>query len=550
MAKRNKRITRKNKLNYNEQPAQKIEKNPEAEKVFESKQWKTFCKDYNNIFDTYSNVLYDSLNLANSMSSNTSNYTPMTGESYTQDININPVSATQAELTIYLKNPEKYAYKLRGIAQYLENVIMQYKRTVDHFGKLLTFNSDLRPVTRLKDKSAESKKQFESGYDRCLDWLRKFCPRYMFMNKVIPKVMSEGGVFTYLQESKHFADLIEIPSDYCYITGRWDWGFTYAINLAWFDRLIGVKTILPELAEYYKTFVAMREAGLKGSKLAPYQYYPVPVEKGWVFTFDPTKAQVVPPFRGVFKDAMAILDYKNLVKQKATLDTWKIIAQIIPKNKEGEPMIDGRTAMQMAQIVQGVLPSGVKTFATPLEVQELNFQNAQNQNNVIGLGESLYWRSVGVNGTIMDLGEKSAASLRFSLLNDAGFVDHMYFQCENFINLQLYIRSRTYQFRVRYYGNRYTDEDEVTDYANLVRTANMPIGKLYGLAGYEPYEVDSVLDLEDILNWKDRSKPLVSAFNQSSNDKDGGSGGRPKKTLKDLSKAGEDQRDYDSNDNK
>lgn len=501
------------------------------------------------MFKNYSNTLYDSLNIAQSVSS-IPNYNPITGQSYTQDINISSRVPTQADLTTYLQNPELYSVHLREISQYLNNSIMQYRRTLDHFGKILLFNYDLRSVTRLKSKTEAEIKKWETQYDRCIDWLRKFNPKYIFMSKIIPKVIEEGGVFTYYRESKHFSDLVEIPSDYCYITGRWDWGFTYAIDLTWFDRMIGMRKVIPELTDYYNEFVTMREAGLKGNKLAPYQFYPVPIEKGYVFTFNHIKAEIVPPFCGIFKDAMAILDYKNLVKQKTTLDTWKLVAQIIPRDKDGKPIMNAKTAMQIVQITQGIMPSGVKTFSTPMDVQEVNFQNAQNQNNISGLGEQLYWRSVGVNGTIMDLGDKSAASLRLSLLNDGGFVEHLYQQCENFVNLQLYILSRTNQFRVKFYGNRYTNSDDMLDYANVVRTANMPMGKLFGYCGFDAYEIDSVLDQEDILKYRERMKPILSAFNAPAGDDKGDSGGRPEKSLSELSDAGEDQQQYDSNNNK
>jgi len=489
------------------------------------------------------------LSIAQSVSSN-SQYNPITGQSYTQGINIGSRVPTQSDLNTYLQNPELYSVQLREISQYLDNAIMQYKRTLNHFSKILLFNSDMRSVTRLKDKSPGEINKWKTQYDRCLDWLRKFNPRYIFMNKIIPKIVEEGGVFTYYRESKHFSDLVEIPTNYCYITGRWDWGFTYAIDLTWFDRMVGIRKVIPELTDYYNEFVTMREAGLKGDRLAPYQFYPVPVEKGYVFTFDHIKAEVVPPFCGIFKDSIAILDYKNLLKQKTTLDTWKLVAQIIPRDKDGKPIINPKIAMKIVQAVQKVLPSGVKTFSTPMDVQEVNFQNSQNQNNISGLGEQLYWRSVGVNGSIMDLGDKSAASLRLSLINDAGFVDHLYKQCENFVNLQLYILSRNYQFRVRFYGNRYTNSDDMLDYANVVRTANMPMGKLFGYCGYEPYEVDSTLDQEDILEYRERMKPILSAFNSPAGDDKGDSGGRPEKSLSDLSDAGEDQKQYDSNNNK
>lgn len=480
-------------------------------------------------------------------------YSPFMGQNYMQMVNISPLVPTQADLSEWLKYPEKHDKQLRDVSQYLDNSIMQYKRAKDHFSKLLTMRYDMRAINKPKSGDTAT---WKSGYERCLNFLRIFNAPNQFTN-VLDKTLSEGGIFTYLRKRNNKNNiediddmlLIEIPSDYCYITGKSRWGFTYAINLVWFDRIIGVEYVVPEIYEYYKLFVKMREnKNIPKNLLHNYQFFPVPVENGFVFTFNPLRAQITPPFQGIFKDALAILDYKALLRQKTTMDTWKLIAQTIPKNSDGEPIMDAKVAAKVTQAIQQSMPTGAITFSTPFEITELNMQNAQSQNNIIGLGEQMFWRSIGVNGTIMDLGEKSAASLKFGLINDVGFVEHIYKQFEDFINLQLYLQSKIYQFRVSFYGNRYTEDEDVKRQAEMVRTANMPVGKLFGLLGYQPFEVDAVLEQEEILGWKDKMKPMTSAFNTKgfTGDESKDQGGQ-KKNEAELTQGGAEQRDYDAN---
>jgi len=474
-------------------------------------------------------------------------YNPPSGKQFMQDMNYNPLIPSQSDLTAWLKDPGNNEENLRGVSQYIESAIMQYKRTLNHFSQILTFNNQLISIDSPDANKPKQVAAWKSGYLRCLEYLRKFNLRYQ-KNLIMEKMMSEGGYFAYVSETKDFVTLVEIPSNWCYITGRTDIGWTYGINLAYFDRYVGMEYVMPELYEYYREFVKMRDIynNNKSIDLNKYQFYPVPFDKGYVFCFDMLRAEMTPPFKGVFKDAVSIIDYKNLLKQKATLDTWKLIAQIIPRNDKNEPALDAKYAQAIIQLTQQGMPAGVKTFATPMDVQELNFNNAQNMNNIIGMGETMYWKSVGVNGVIMDGAEKTVEAVRASLKNDVGFVNPIYTQFENFINLQLLKQSRGYRFRISLFGDRYSDSDEMVKYQGLVTGCNFPVGKLFAFAGYQPYEVDGLLTQESILGLKDKMTPIISAFNTK-----GMTGTEPKTTGRPesatLSDSSEKTKDYQSN---
>lgn len=493
------------------------------------------------------------------MINNQGMYSPAYGESQTRDINIDPKKYTQSEITDMLENPVYNSKKLSSLSQYLENMILQYKRAVKHFASILTFRNDLRCVSPLSDLKNES--MFKLAYNRCLSTLRELNIRAN-KDRIMKKVLTDGAFFVYLniyndeylQEDYVIKggefDLLEIPSEFCYITGRTPYGFTYAIDLSWFDRLANSENMAPELYNQYKKFALLRDLKKTGrvskDELSNAQYYRVEPTKGYVFIYDDLRPQVTPPLQGLFKDALNILDYKNLLKQKSTLDVWKMICLMIPRDKDDNPAIPFNVARDMANVIQSNAPQGTKFFSSPMEPVPIDFANAQNQNNINGLGEQNFWRTAGVNGAITDLGEKSAASLNFGLENDAGFIDHMYKQFENFVNIQLYIVSKKIQFRISYYGNRYTEREDTQKYAELFRTANFPAGKLFGYAGYEPYEVYGSLKQEDILGIKELMTPMVSAFN-SKTPKETQKEGRPKKELVDLKESGELQRDYETN---
>lgn len=490
------------------------------------------------IFDGFIKAYAKSLDTT-SLSLKSGMYNPSLGQDFTQSVSSRSSAPTQSEIEKYLKRPDKYGANLRQISNYFEDTIMQYKRAADHFKKILTFRYDLRLTQDYEEDEFETVK---NSRNRCNLFLRDFGVPY-HSKMIFDKSITNGGGFFYLKKNEDFYTLIEMPIDYCYITGNWDRGFTYAVDLTWFDKYQGMKDAVPEMYDYYELFLeAKRINSPKKNKL---QYYPVPIERGFVFTFGVNDTYMVPPLTGTFRDANAIFTYKNLLMQRTALETWKVVAQKIPLNKDDVPILSGEQAQIFVDFAQSVLPSGTAVFATPMEIHEVDFSNgASSQNNITGMGEELYWRSVGVNGSLMDASDKSSATMRYSLMNDEGFVDSIYQQMSDFINLQLRLISRKFRFTVKFYGNRYLEEEQLKTYKDVITTMNGPVGKAYALMGYEPFEVTSNLKLENDLGIKDMMKPIISGYQQNSDNDDNS------KEIEELTDSGLQTRDDDLNQNR
>lgn len=474
---------------------------------------------------------------------NNGNYNPQLGQEYQQEINTSTRVPTQSELTEWLRRPYDNQKSLRDVSRFLSNSVMQYHRSKKHFASIMNYRYEL---TACDIPEKDEEESFMNAYGRCLDILKRLNVQYQFEN-ITWSTMDDGAKFYFLRETEHFMTLTELPNDYCYITGTWDLGFTYAIDLSYFDRHAYLKDQIPEFSQAYEIFIKMRELSYRGLELLPYQYYPVPIEKGFVFTFDPIHAEATPPLKGTFKDAFEIVGYKNLLKQRTTLDTWKMIAQKIPYDEKNEKFIvEYEEASQIVNMIQRIMPPGAKTFATFFEPHEISFNQAQNMNNITGLGEQLYWSSLGVAGNIFGMDNKTGLGLQLSLESDMGFIDHLYRQFENFINWQFLLTSREFRFQVKFMGNRYTKLDEIKTYKDIVLSTNMPVSRVFALAGYEPFEIDATINLENILKRKSKMKPIIAGAQMSGKNK----GGRPESSQGELGDAGEITRDYDSNSSK
>lgn len=495
------------------------------------------------IYNKFINQYASSIQSTMSRVKNSHMYNPMMGNQALKSISSESYAPTKEELERMLRNPEQNEKTLRKVNNYLEDSIMQYKRSKDHLMKILTFRYDLRLWT---DFEESDKTAVLNARDRVNRFLMEMSVPY-HTSMVMNRVMSNGGGFFYFKNEDDFKTLIELPVDYCYITGRWDRGFTFALDLTWFDKNAHMKTALPEIYAQYELFMQMRSTNLSKAKQLEYQYFPIPIEKGWVFTFDDVSVELIPPLTPVFKDAMAIMTYKNLLMQRTALDTWKVIAQKIPLTKDNVPIFSGEQAQMFVDFIQQVLPDGTAVFATPMETKEVDFSSGTTQDNITGRGEELFWRSAGVNGGLMDASEKSAGIMEFSLVNDGNFVNSIYNQWESFINLHLRIISRKYRFGVKFYGNSYLDAKHAKDYASFLSANNGLVGKMYALLGYEPFEIVPTFKLENALGLKELMKPIIAGSQMSGDDIEGSQGGRPEKETSDLTSSGEQDREDETN---
>jgi hypothetical protein len=195
-------------------------------------------------------------------------------------------------------------------------------------------------------------------------------------------------------------------------------------------------------------------------------------------------------------------------------------------------------------MIQQLLPPGVRTFATMMEPEDITITQAQSMNNITGLGEQLFYSSIGVAGNLFGAGDvKNGTTMKYSIQSDFDFVSHLYHQYENFINFRIMLKTRKFNWQIKMYGSTVTDKEDLETYSSLVSSSNFPVGKLFGLAGFEPFEVMSTLNWENKLGIKEKLKPIVSAFQQSKTTDNG----RPEKSDDQLGDAGEITRDAGSN---
>lgn len=480
------------------------------------------------------------------LSSSNGKYQPIYSEQIFQSLNINPVAASSLDIERWLLAPHYFDKELRHLGQYLSYAVGQYQRSIYHLNTIKSFKYKLLPCNSEIDDADE----YMKSYQKCLDTLQKLNIRYQ-LSKADFQTMQDGLAAYWIEEKSDSITLIPLPSDYIYITAPWTYGYLFTIDLVFFDKFVTMPQQIPELTTAYNKFVEMRKKlAEKGNNddLVPFQYYNVPPDKGWLFTFNPTMPDKIPPMTPAMASSLDILSYKELLKNKVALDLYKIIPMKIPTNKENNQMIITYTqAEDIIQVIQSLLPDNIRVFASPFDSENVvNTDQSGRFDEIINISNDTFYASAGLSKSLFGSKEiKMGAAIKISSDVDFNFASyHPYRQYENFVNFQLGLKNKKYKFMIQMFGNSLNDKEERELALKEMTLGNSGILDYFSAKGYEPFQVKSMLSLEDKLGLRDLMQPLESAFNSKATNE----GGSPKQTS--VQESGEATRSYESNESR
>ncbi len=478
-------------------------------------------------------------------------YQAILSQSMFQDININPRVATSDELEKWLMQPSKYDENLRNLSQYLNYAVGQYNSLLWVANTSKAFNYVLLPNEYdISDKVKTS--EYKENYKKACETLRKLNIKSQ-LSKVDLQVLFDGVAFYYINNTTEEITLYQLPSEYCYIVAPWAFGYRFAFDLTYFNDYVSIGGIaFPELKEAYQKLVKAREDGLKGEDLASIQYYVFEPDKGWCFTFDPIHPDKVPPFASSMLSALDILSYRQLIKDRAIFELYKVLALKIPLQKDNQKMaLTYDEAAAIRNVIQAQLPENVTCYASPFDSEAIDTNQIDNMDDLVNLGTNSFANSSGLNESLLGGGDmKQATALQFCYnVFFQKISKNMYRQYENFINWLLRKECGN-KFQVQMFGSTARPQDDINMYSNVVKSNNCGVQFLFAAMGLEPFNTLSMLQLDEELGYKDLMIPIQSMFQASGSKQGNGEPGRPKKNESDLTESGTKSRDYESTINK
>ena len=493
---------------------------------------------------------------ARSLNGYNSLFNPYLANQYLKDINMRPVYKDREAVRNMVYNPRDNEQGLRRLSQHLYNTQTPYKRLIHYFADMLTFDLSIYPINA-SDKEMKTSK-FKKDYEEVWKWLDKFNIKREF-SKILLGMILEDGKFVYQRESDTGLTFQEMPSDYCIVDSWSHLGYLYSFNLLYFQQPgVDINSFPKEFKKYYRDVLDMQNNKTYYPNIKPemrngqwFYWQQINPEKGWIFKFDNTFAGLIPPFLGLFMDAIEIDTYKKLQQNKTKLEAYKMVFGTIPRNKDNKTgnkaddfAVNPTTLGNFMNLVKSSLPEGIDFKALPLEnIIGIDFPQSETKNNIVGMAMKNFYGQSGVDGALFNADKPNSSTMKASTRIDAAFVEMVYSQFETFLNYIVNKKTDKFKFQFKLKGTIY-DSQERFDNAMTKIQSGIITPDLPGDLGMTEKQMRSGMNFMKAMGYQDLFTPIQTAYTLSGKDK---KNGKPESDDSDLDVAGEITRDAGSN---
>jgi len=434
----------------------------------------------------------------------------------------------------WLESPEKYEKELRNASIYLYNASNHYKRLVQYFGKMALFAYIAIPYKLNIDEV--DKEKFKQAYKKNLDYLDTLNIKHEFL-KIMDVIFVEDVFYGYEYSSKDSYFIQKMPPDYCRISSIVDGVYCYQFDFAYFNTPSNTKKLESWDKEFKTKFdIYKLDPKQKWQELDSNKTICIKLNEGFNYS--------IPPFIGVFASLYDLEDYKALKKIREEIGNYKLLSLEIPLTDDGDYKFNYDEAVKFYNMMGAVLPENIGLALTPLKISEHSFDKAgQSLTNGVAEAEDAFWNSTGTSSLLFSSNKSGASVINNSIKSDEEIVFALFRQFERWLSARLKQQSGTYKFKVQILDVTIFNKQEFLDQLIKVGTYGIPvISKINAVLENSPNDTNALLFLEnDILEYHNKLKPLVSSHTQSGSDESG----NPQSDEDDLDEAGEKTREQD-----
>jgi hypothetical protein len=502
---------------------------------------------------------WDVIEFAKNMSPMYNNiFTPDMVNQRMQDVNMNPMAATQDAIEKALLNPKNSEQELIGFSQFFELNDMIYKRMLYYLGNMLSFDLTYTCINATpKDyKSVKYKKDIEEVHK----FLDKFNHKQEF-KKVLRNLVRQEVYFSVFRDDGDKYLLQELPQKHCKLTGRWDYGFLFDFDMYWFVQpSVNIDMYPKYFKQLYLNWMEQKNNGYDpassldkrdGSFVYWTQTSP---EKGvWAWKFNPDVVSKVPFLSPLYSDIVL----KPLIRKLQTniyfLQAQKVMVGLIPLIKESKSG-SIRDNLQISPEVMGKflglmkqgLNDAIKVSGVPFsDVKTLDFDGTDKK--ILEDYTKSTTSMSGVNSRLIySVDKQSNIESQLSINVDEQIVQYTYSYFEDFLNYHINKRTKYFKFKFSFEGTEFdtNKKKRLEDALTLADKGIVLPQKISAAIGMNYHDMCRHLEEAQATGFTDKLMPLINIYNQTG-DKD--SVGRKKKADTELSESGQETRDVGSN---
>jgi len=499
--------------------------------------------------------LYDVLSFAKQMYNYNGIFTPDLVNAKMKDINLNPIAATEEGINTALLNPKSNERNLQGYSEYFQLTNMLYKRTLEYLDGMLSFDYTYSCKNAFTPADYKSK-AYKDDIKILNDFLDRFEVKKEF-KKVMKNLVSQEIMYTVLRTDGDLYTLQELPSEYCKITGRWDYGLLFDFNMMWFinQPAVDINMYPKVFKKYYKRVIDSKNNGYLPSNLKRdsewiYWVQTNPEDGLWSFKFRPEQITQIPFLAPLFPDLSQLPLMRSLQRNKSIMEASRLIVGIIPllkDNKSGNVKdmlaISPETAGKFANLMRNGLSEAFKVGIAPFEsveapdfkISDHSIMNDYNKNTV---------SMTGINSRMIYSNDRqNAEETRNSIGVDEYMLYYIYPYFNNFMEFHINQRTKKYKFKFNFEGTEFPQNRQIR-FDNVIALADKGIilpQKFAAAIGMEYKDFERQRMEAGANSWVDSLTPILTSFTMSGKDlKDGGA---PKKKDSQVGDSGIAKRD-------
>jgi hypothetical protein len=444
------------------------------------------------------------------------------------------------DVITYLEKPESNETNLRNMSRFLYNASPHYRRLINYFSKLLTFDYVIEPYGL--DIEKVNVKTFKSSYKKAIDTLETMNIKHEFV-KILTIAFKEDVYYGYEYFSNNSYLIQKLNSDYCKISSIEDGCYCIAFDFSYFDKY---KTKLESFASEFtsKYNIYKKDNKQRWQELDSANTICIKINEDMDYIY--------PPFSTVFESLYDIQDYKSLKKAKTEIGNYKLLAMKLETRKDSDVNNDFTIDLDLAQRffnqASESLPDGVGLILSPTGIEDFSFKQDSADSDRVAESEREYWRASGTANTLFGDAANSGSTLALSIKTDEEIAFSVLRQIERWINKKLKSVSGAYKFKVNMLDITVFNKDAMFEMYLKAAQFGLPTKTMACASlGLSPNAVSSMCYLEnDILGLHDKFIPLQSSHTTSGTTSEG----QPTKSDTQISESGENTRESDANANR
>lgn len=498
-------------------------------------------------------------------------YSPILQNNLMKELNITTIEPDKTGIEEALKNPINHEQELVSYGQSYYFSSLMYKRNIEYLASLPAFDLELTCINASKEDYKTS--QYEKDYKIISKFLDKFDYRAQF-KEVLWHMLMEETYYGIFREFKTRNTLQQWPWKYAQVTGRFEQGLLYDIDMNYFISNVTdidcypdwIKRKYQEIFHEGKvnSYIPSNKLNHRTGKFATW-VQTSPEEGFWCFKFNNRHALQVPFFSAMLPEMAIVPLMRRLQVDQSMAAARKLLVSSVPYLKEkksssvaNQLAIDSDILGKFMGLASQGLEKAIKLLALPTEdIKGVEFENTDKDTykNFMAITSSLLSGGKVIFSTDEN---QNAIETQLSLNLDELLAESIYPQFEEFLNYYANRKTRKFKWRFRFVGasdqfDRLRRQKEAFTYAD--KGVVLP-NKIASSLGLNKIELERELDEANETGFTDKLMAMININTMSSNANasnnttittTGNGRGRPRKDSSELTDSGSKTRSNASN---